>query len=215
MRLRVGQHDGEWAIFDDDVDHVLPDLRVGNDHLAEQWAHWWVSVRTMPDDTPRWIEDGLRAFTQKDRSVLYVYDGIPVGTLGWNGREWFFWPILTDGELEFGSEVFIEVDQQAREQAVRDQQAVAVADESVRQTLQAELNGRLRMLRDETYELAHLRAMFEAKKVWRRRTAYESLPAVERAESTLEELHASGLPLREIAALKGMTVSAVREALKL
>lgn len=213
-RLRVGQHEGEWAVFDDDVDALLPRLMVGNDHLGEQWAHWWVSYCTVPGDTPPWIEEGLRAFTNRDRSVLYTYNGEPVGTLGWNGAEWWFYGLESDGSSTEFAPLYIDVDDEARQRYQGERQQIAASDPSIRPTLQSELDGRMRIVRDETYELAHLRAEFEAKKRWRLRKASRDRLPVEKAEAGLEELKASGLTIREIAELKGMSMSAVSEALK-
>lgn len=212
--LRVGQHEGEWAVFDDEVDALLPRLMVGNDHLSEQWAHWWISYCTAPGDTPPWIEEGLRAFTNRDRSVLYVFNGEPVGTLGWNGAEWWFYGLESDGSSSEFAPLYIDVDDEARQRYEGERQQIAASDPSIQPTLQTELEGRMRIVRDETYELAHLRAMFEAKKRWRLRKAERERLPVERSGLSIEQLKLSGLSAREIAELKGMSLSAVAQALQ-
>jgi hypothetical protein len=107
--------------------------------------------------------------TKGDKPWTLYNDGEPVGTLGWNGLEWWFYPLTFDLSAE-GEPLHIDVDYEQRRRFAEEREAVATAPEGgVRDARMAELDARIRLHRDETRELALMRARLEAKRAWRRR----------------------------------------------
>lgn len=166
-RWRVELRNGEYVVVTDDGRNQT---HVGTDDMCRQWAEWYVSRRNMPDDTVPWPLTGLYAFENREGdAALFVHDGEPVGTLGWNGLEWWFYPLTFDLSTE-GEPLHIDVDyDQRRRFAEEREEVVAAPAGGVRDARTAELNARIRLHRDETRELALMRARLEAKRVWRRR----------------------------------------------
>jgi hypothetical protein len=113
---------------------------------------------------------GLRVFENRDGdAALFVVGGEPVGTIGWNGLEWWWYPLSWELQNE-GEPVYIDVDPEQRPPLRGRARSGRDAPEGgVRDARQAELDARIRLHRDETRELAYMRAKLEAKRERRER----------------------------------------------
>lgn len=165
---RVDLRDGDYCVVTTDGRH---ETHVGPDDFARQWGEWYVSTRNMPDDTAPWILDGLRTFSSLDGDAhLFVYNGEPVGTMGWNGMEWWFYGLTWDLQSTEGEPVHIDVDAEQRAAFTEQREFCAAMPEgAARDTAFAELAGRTKLHRDETRDLAMTRAKLEARRTHRRR----------------------------------------------
>jgi hypothetical protein len=168
MTWRVTLLDGEFCIVTDDGRN---EVHVGTTEQARQWAEWYVSKRNMPSDTTDWPLPGLQVFdVSGGDAALYVVGGEPVGTIGWNGVEWWWYGLSWELQSE-GEPVHIDVDPKQREAFVDERAGVAGAPEGgVRDARRAELDARIRRHRDETRDLAYMRAKLEAQKTARKRS---------------------------------------------
>lgn len=166
-RWQTEMIDGDWCVTTDDGRN---EVHVGTHDRSRQWADWYVSKRNMPEDTVDYpVQGGMRFDSRDGDASLYVINGEPVGTLGWNGLEWWFYGLSFELENE-GEPVFIDVDDAQRQAFNEQRAAVATMPEgALRDTAQAEYDGRVRLHRDETRELAQMRARMEAKRVYRNR----------------------------------------------
>lgn len=167
---RVDLREGDYCIVTTDGRN---EVHVGPDDFCRQWAEWYCSTRNAPGDTAEWPPDGLRIFNSLDGDAhLFVMNGEPVGTVGWNGVEWWWYSLgfnLRDVE---GEPVHIDVDGEQRRAFVQQRQDAATMPEGgARDVAHAELEGRVKLHRDETRDLALTRARLEAKRAWRRRQA--------------------------------------------
>lgn len=197
MKLRVGRtaESNDLAVFDDDHDAALPVLVIGpysDTSEAARWAHWYVSKRMMPDDTTDWpLKGKLECYFsnyQEDSdddftAVLYVISGEPVGTLGWNGEEWWFYGLefdLSTAVMDHGEDydeagmpsawnTFVNVDPEALPRHREEKAEILQKPAVIQSALLAERQGRLKAFRDETLSIAHERGKMEARRVWRRR----------------------------------------------
>jgi hypothetical protein len=107
MTWRVTLLDGEFCIVTDDGRN---EVHVGTTDQARQWAEWYVSKRNMPSDTTDWPLPGLQVFdVSGGDAALFVVGGEPVGTIGWNGVEWWWYGLSWELQNE-GEPVYIDVD---------------------------------------------------------------------------------------------------------
>lgn len=167
-RWLVDRRNGDWSILTEDGRH---ETHVGPDDRARQWAEWYVSKRNMPADTTDWPLPGLTDFATNDGDAhLFVCHGEPVGTLGWNGLEWWFYGLTFEIDLTDDDPLHIDVDAEQRAAFASEREEIVQAPEgTVRDTRTVELDARIKYHRDETRELAKLRARLEANRIWRER----------------------------------------------
>lgn len=118
------------------------------------WASWFVeglNVGADGDGPPPWPITGLQFFGTES-AVLFVFDGLPVGRIFWHFTNWAWTSLDTEGTA-FNLEP-IHADPEQSDSFVKERQKIASQDESVLSVLMAELDGRLRLFRDETRPMA-------------------------------------------------------------
>lgn len=99
---------------------------------------------------------------------LFLWDGEPVGSIHWSTDSWIW--CLLDGDVVRES-VNIDVDPEQREQFISERQSAAKLDEPIRDVIMAELEGRLRLFRDETLDMAIMYGRARARTIGRYRRA--------------------------------------------
>lgn len=159
---RLTQRYGNFVITDPAYDTLLV---VGPHDFDRQWAAWYVDVLNRDEVAP-WPTQGLRshaAFDSEHPSRLFTWNGLPVGTIGWNGLEWW-WYTLDHWGNQFGEPQHIDVDPEQRARFVTERESVAKQPETVREVMQAELGGRIRMHRDETADMALMYGKVQARR---------------------------------------------------
>lgn len=135
------------------------------------WASWyteWLNLGgsgrgALTDGPPRWPITGLQSF-RTDEEILFVYDGLPVGTIGWNGLEWWWYMLSPDGNL-YGKPEHIDVDPDQRQAFQEERQKVALGSETILPVLMAELEGRIRLFRDESRDLVMMFGRSKARRL--------------------------------------------------
>lgn len=129
---------------------------LAHDHLGEDWIWWFCEY--LNDDTMRpWPKDGLRMFDTAERGAIFVYDGTPVGFLGFHDFEWLWMPTGPDGEDLGRGHVttqYIQVDPEMHDKLLEQRVEIARLPEASRMASLAEFIGRVNYHRDETRELA-------------------------------------------------------------
>lgn len=127
------------------------------DSLAREWVHWYCEhLNSGPSPVPATL-DGLRVFDDDERGAWFIYDGTPVGRVVFTGNEWLWSPTGPDAEQFAAGHPVIErirVDDEARERFEQERVAIALSPEVARLALEIELQGRIRLHRDDTRELA-------------------------------------------------------------
>lgn len=129
---------------------------LANDTVGEDWI-WWFAEHMNGDTMRPWPQDGLRMYDTSDRGALFVYDGTPVGFIGFHDCEWLWMPVGPDGEdLGRGhvSTEYIRVDPEMHDKLSTERVQIAMRPEAARMASEAEYIGRVNYHRDETRELA-------------------------------------------------------------
>ncbi len=122
--------------------------------MTKQWAAWYAEfLSNVGDGPPPWPIAGLQFFHSQDRA-LFVFDGLPVGQVVWDGTGWQ-WSSLDQRGARLDLES-IEVDPDQYATFTKERQQNALCDESLIPVLMAELNGRVALWRDETRDLAFM-----------------------------------------------------------
>lgn len=148
------------------LNNDTPYLTASPDPLAQQWTAWYADV-LMQQQSVAWPLGGLQVFkSTDDEAMLFLWNGLPVGTIGWNGGEWW-WHNLEHWGHQYGTSIHIEVSLTERRQFQVEHEAIATQPEHLRSALHAELAGRRRAFRDETCDLAELWGKARAMKVGR------------------------------------------------
>lgn len=119
------------------------------------------------------MTDGLQSH-DTDGQIRFEYDGEPVGEVYWIGGEWLWRALEADGQ-RLEQPVTIKVDPDQSAVFIAERQRIALQPESIREPLLAELEGRLRIFRDETRPMA---VMFGRSKSVRRGRERRSTPDV-------------------------------------
>ncbi len=162
MTYTLGFESGNYAILNS---LGQPYLVIGPHDFDRQWGAWYTDVVNNLQDVPPWPIAGLRVHAQLDAdrpSWLFTWNGLPAGTVGWNGLEWFWW-MLDHWGNQVGGGHHIDVDPEALARFIAERQSVARLDESIRDVMQAELAGRLRLHRDETADMARMYGKIKAR----------------------------------------------------
>lgn len=141
-------------------------LVVGPGPVAQQWTAWYADMLAQKQ-TVAWPTAGLRVFKSAWRdAMLFTWNGLPVGTIGWNGAEWWWYNLEHWGHT-YGTGAHVEVSPDERLKFHREQQAIALRPEHERVVLEAELRGRREAFRDESYSLVQLWGQARATRVGR------------------------------------------------
>ncbi len=135
------------------VDAGVPLIVVGSpSDLTRMWAAWFAEkLHDATDGPPAWPFSGLQFFDSPDQ-ILFVFDGLPVGLVVWTATTWM-WSALNERGARMDLEA-VDVDPQQSAAFNLERQRVAMSDPSVTAVHTAELDGRIRLFRDETRELA-------------------------------------------------------------
>ncbi len=145
--------DGEFTIYNS---LGQPMLVAGPTDIDRLWAVWFADVLNNVDVAP-WPPEGLRVHASTGPNWLYTWYGLPVGTVGWNGLEWWWYALDNHGATLSRTAVHIEVDEDQRLAFISQRESVAKAPEgAMQEVLNVELAGRIAIFRDETAELAAL-----------------------------------------------------------
>lgn len=120
----------------------------------------WPPVRTSKL-TLEWTDDDSAWVIALDAPPS---DPVKVGTLGWNGSQWFFWRLTQDGEVIMDGGYFIDVDPEQDDAFRKEAFEIARLDESIRTVRELELQGRRTMFRDDSRDLASIGARVEARR---------------------------------------------------
>lgn len=138
--------------------------RVDQPH-AQMWADWYAERLNLwqdGDGPPAWPIVGLQSFAT-DENVLFVYNGLPVATIGWNGGEWWFY-VLSELGTVHGPE-HINVDPDMTKHFQNERMEIAKANPSIVDVLEAEYEGRLRVFRDDTFPMAMMYGRSKARRI--------------------------------------------------
>lgn len=182
-RLMAKQNDeGDWAVFQiNGLDQVLV---VGKVDRAAQYASWYADTCSERPPLRPWPIAGLEEWPSEwasgyAHSVLYTYNGTPVGTLGWNGREWWFYGL--DWELGHICPPMYVTDDDVLSKRFQDEVLRIQTEESdgVRDTLLREIDERIRRHffdEDENYHFIRFAGRVRAKQIARQ---FEELSELE------------------------------------
>ena len=100
-----------------------------------------------PDNSPSWI---------------FAWDGEPVGQVTWGVHgEWWWTPL----GKKVRESVRIDVDPEQSARFISERQSIARMDETIRDVMLAELEGRLRIFRDETLDMALMYGRAKARSI--------------------------------------------------
>lgn len=89
-----------------------------------------------------------------------------LGEVWWNGNEWLFIRIDIDGNQVMDGFHYIPTDPDAEQVHRHEDHDIALKPEALRETLRAELDGRRKIRRDETLDMAKIGGRIEARKYW-------------------------------------------------
>ena len=89
-----------------------------------------------------------------------------LGELFWNGNEWLFVRWTPDGDMVMDGLHYIPTDPEGEEAHRQEDREIALKPEALRDPLRQELNGRRKIRRDETRDMAVVGAKIEARKWW-------------------------------------------------
>lgn len=117
------------------------------------------------------MTEGLQS-VNSDGETVFLFDGLPVGRIHWDHTNWVWSYLYPDGEA-YGYEP-INADPESSSEFISERQRIALKDPSVVAVLMAELDGRLRLFRDETEPMALMFGRSKARRVgMERRSARE------------------------------------------
>jgi hypothetical protein len=113
-------------------------------------------------------DDLMVATAHVPENISVNYAGTyKVGEVWWNGNEWLFIRADIDGGQVMDGLHYIPCDPDAEQAHREEQQAIAMQPEALREALYAELKGRQKIRRDETFDMAEIGGRIEAKKWWK------------------------------------------------
>ncbi len=136
---------------------------------AEMWAAWYAEhLCETGDGPPPWPYAGLQFFDSPDL-LLFIFDGLPVGRAQWDGqRIAWVWNCLECSGRPYDQDD-IPVDPEQVSSFLRERERIALKlggnDDTIVDVLMAELNGRLRLFRDETRELVLMFGRSKARRI--------------------------------------------------
>jgi hypothetical protein len=123
-----------------------------------------VDAPTKPQFKVEWTDDDAAwvVLLPTDSDTLKP---VKIGTIGFNGREWFFWRIDPDGEVVMDTGHFIDVDPDQRMEIHNlTADAEKEIDDAVKEAKRAAAKAKAAMYRDEQKELVVLAAHVHARR---------------------------------------------------
>jgi hypothetical protein len=123
-----------------------------------------VDAPTKPQFKVEWTDDDAAwvVLLPTDSDTLKP---VKIGTVGFNGREWFFWRIDPDGEVVMDTGHFIDVDPDQRMEIHNlTADAEKEIDDAVKEAKRAAAKAKAAMYRDEQKELVVLAAHVHARR---------------------------------------------------
>lgn len=112
-------------------------------------------------------DDLLFAIAHVPENISATFAGdYKLGEVWWNGNEWLFIRIDIDGNQVMDGFHYIPTDPDAEAAHRHEDHDIALKPEALREPLRAELDGRRKIRRDETLDMAKIGGRIEARKYW-------------------------------------------------